>query len=308
MKSRTAALALFLVIPLFADVTIRYTSSYKTAFSLAAGQIPEASLAALNRPSEIRIKGNKAYQVLGKFVSITDLTTNEVTFIDAEGMRFGTTQANQIAGLVAKALPQMPPQAKSFADMVKTEVQSRKTGRMEKIHGLDAEETEVTVNININMPNLPNTPGSGPTMKVVMQVWRASQDEIAHNPALTEFVKYSNLTASSMDPLAALRQLPGPMQGLSESFRPVFEEMSRDQALLLRTHMEASSPMMSVLMPQGAPGIDPNAPLMSSDQEIAELSADPVDESIFGVPMGYKKVEIEEIFKDQVSAMLGKAQ
>ena len=141
-----------------------------------------------------------------------------------------------------------------------------------------------------------------------MQVWRASQNEIAHNPALVELVKYSNLTASSMDPLATLRQMPGPMQGLTESFKPVFEEMGKDKALLLRTHMEASSPMMSLLMPQGAPGVDPNSPLMSADQEISELSADPIDESIFQVPMGYKKVEIEEIFKDQVGALLGKPQ
>jgi hypothetical protein len=189
--------------------------------------------------------------------------------------------------------------------MVKTEVQSRKTGRVEKIHGLEAEETEVTVNININMPNLPT---NGPAMKMVMQVWRASQNEIAHNPALIELVKYSNLTANSMDPVATLRQMSGPMQGLTQSFGPVFEEMGKDKALLLRTHMEASSPMMSVLMPQGAPGIDPDSPLMSADQEIAELSADPVDESIFRVPTGYKKVEIEEIFKDQVAALIGKSQ
>src|SRR5215471_5317935 len=97
MKSCAAALALFLITPLFADVTVRYTSSYKTAFSLGPGTMPDASLAALNRPSEIRIKGNKAYQVLGKFMSITDLASNEVTYVDPEGMRFGTAQADQIA-------------------------------------------------------------------------------------------------------------------------------------------------------------------------------------------------------------------
>src|SRR5215471_18259400 len=303
MKSRTAVLLLFLAIPLFADVTVRYSSNFKTAFSLGPGPMPDASLAGLNRPSEIRIKGNKAYQVLGKYISITDLTTNEVTYVDPEGMRFGTVQTDQIASKVSKSLPQLPAQAQSLADMLKTEVQSRKTGRVEKIHGLDAEETEVIVNINVNMPNLP---AGGPALKMVMQVWRASQEEVARNPALVELVKYSNLTANSMDPLATLRQMPGAMQGLTQSFGPVFEEMGKDKALLLRTHMEASSPMMSILMPQGAPGVDPNSPLMSADQEISELSADPIDESIFRVPMGYKKVEIEEIFRDQVGAVLGK--
>jgi hypothetical protein len=309
MRSRAISLALLIMgPPLLADVTVRYKSDYKLGFALppgAAGQIPDASLAALNRPSEIRIKGKKAYQVLGKFVSITDLSTNEVTYIDPEGMRFGTAPADQIAAIIAKAMPKGPGTTQSIADMIKTEVQSRKTGRMETIHGVEAEESEVLVTLNINLPNMPV---GGPAMKMVIRVWRATEDEIAHNPALGELARYSRLTASWMDPGSMLRQLSGPLQGFSQSFGPLFEEMSKDKALLLRTHMDATSPMMAVLSPQAAPaGIDPNAPLVSTNQEITELSTDPVDESIFRIPEQYRKVELEEIFKDQIAAMTGGA-
>src|SRR6516164_8634861 len=145
MNRRIAALALlFWSVPLLADVTVRYSWDYKLGFSLppgAAGQIPNASLAALNRPSEVRIKGNKAYQSFGKYSSITDLSTNEVIYLDLDGMRYGTAQADQVAEIISRAMPQVP-QVQGLTDMMKTDIQSRKTGRTETIQGIQAEEYE----------------------------------------------------------------------------------------------------------------------------------------------------------------------
>ena len=304
---------LALATPLFADVTLRYTADYKLGFSLpqgAAGQIPAASLAALNRPTEIRIKGNKAYQTLGDFVAITNLDTNEVTYLDPAGKRFGTAQADQVASIVAQAMPPVPAQAQSFADLLKADVQSRKTGRTETIHGIAAEEHEIVVSLSIDIPNLP--PGN-PAMKLVMQMWRAAPAEADGNPALKELARYSNLTASSLSPAEFLRNLTGPMQAFSKSMGPLVEEMTKDKTLVVRTQLEATSPMMAMLAPQlqqqgqALPaGIDPTAPLLSANQEIAELSTDPVDEAVFKIPEGYRKVDIQEILKDQIAAMAGK--
>ena len=309
MNRRIAALALlFWSVPLLADVTVRYSWDYKLGFSLppgAAGQIPAASLAALNRPSEVRIKGDKAYQSLGKFASITDLTTNEVTYLDPEGMRYGIAPADQITAIIARAMPQMPT-VQGLADMLKTDVQSRKTGRTETIHGVQAEEYEIVMNLSLTIPN---APAGGPVMHMVMQMWRAVAGETSRNAALGELARYSNVTASSINPADFLRRLAGPLQGFTQTIGPLIEEMTKDNALVLRTHLEASSPMIAMLSPQALPaGLDPNAPLVSANQEIAELSTDPVDESFFKVPAGYRKVEVEEILKDQLAALAGQQQ
>jgi hypothetical protein len=307
MNRRLAAFTLLaLSTPLLADVTVRYTWDYKLGFSLppgAAGQIPAASLAALNRPSEVRIKGNKVYQSLGKYSSITDLTTNEVTYLDPDGRRYGTAQADQIASIIAGAMPQMPPQMQGLADMIKTDVQSKKTGKTEKIQGIQAEEYEIVMNLTLNVPNMP---AAGPAMRMVLLMWRAAADDIANNAALKELARYSNLTASSMNPADFLRKLSGPLQGFSQSMSPLIEEMTKGNALVLRTHMEATSPMMAMLAPQALPaGMDPNSPLVSANQDIAEFSTDPVDEAIFKIPDGYTKVDVQEILKDQIAALAG---
>jgi hypothetical protein len=314
MNRRYLALALLIAgTPLLADVTVRYSSDYKLGFSLppgTAGQIPAASLAALNRPSEIRIKGNRAYQTLGNFTAITNLDTNEVTYIDPAGKRYGTAQSDQVASILAAAMPAVPAQAQGFADMLKTDVQSRKTGRTETIHGIAAEEQEIVISLNMDLPNLP---AGSPAMRLVMQMWRAVPDETERNPALKELARYSSLTASAMSPGEFLRKLTGPMQAFSKSMSPLIDEMTKEKTLVVRTKIEATSPLMAMLAPQlqaqgqALPGgIDPNAPLVTVNQELADLSTDPVDAAIFQIPEGYRKVAIEEILKDQIAAISAK--
>jgi hypothetical protein len=308
MNRRFAAFALLVLsTPLLADITVRYAWDYKLGFSLppgAAGQIPNASLAALNRPSEVRIKGNKAYQSFGKYSSITDLSTNEVIYLDLDGMRYGTAQADQVAEIISRAMPQVP-QVQGLTDMMKTDIQSRKTGRTETIQGIQAEEYEIVMNISLKSPNVP---AGGPAMRMVMQMWRASESETERNAALGELARYSKMTASSINPADFLRKLSGPLQGLSDSMGPLIAEMTKDNGLIVRTHVEASSPMLAMLSPQSLPaGLDPTAPLVSANQEIAELSTKPVDESIFQIPAGFRKVDVEEILKDQIAAMSGQA-
>ena len=305
MNRRLAALALLVLsTPLLADITVRYTWDYKLGFSLppgAAGQIPNASLAALNRPSEVRIKGNKAYQSLGKYASITDLSTNEVTYLDPDGMRYGTAPGDRIAEIIARAMPQVGPQVQGLADMIKTDVQSRKTGRTETIQGIQAEEYEIVMNMSLNMPNVP---AGGPAMHMVIQMWRAAEGETTRNAALGELARYSKVTASAINPSDFVRKFSGPLQGFSESIGPLIAEMTKDNAVVVRTHLEATSPMLALLSPQSLPaGLDPNAPLVSANQDIAELSTNPVDESIFKIPAGYRKVDVEEILKDQIAAL-----
>jgi hypothetical protein len=297
--------------PLFADVTVKYTADYKLGFALPqglAGQMPTSTLALLNRPTEIRIKGNQVYQTLGSFITITNLDTNEVTCVDPEGKRFGTASSEKVASILSAAVP-IPAQTQSFADMLKADVQSRKTGRTDTIRGISAEEQEIVVTVNIDIPNLP---AGTPAMKLTMNMWRAAPGEVEKSASLRELSRYSSLTSSTMNPAAILRNLSGPLQAFSKSMLPIIDELSKENAVVLRTHTEATSPMMAMLAPQlqaqgqaRPAGIDPNAPLLTASQEVAELSTDAVDAAIFKIPEGYRKVDFEEIIKDQIAAISG---
>ena len=59
-------------------------------------------------------------------------------------------------------------------------------------------------------------------------------------------------------------------------------------------------------LPQQAGGpladLDPNAPLMQINQEVVELSTDPLDDAIFQVPANFQPASLEDILKGAVSA------
>jgi hypothetical protein len=92
-------------------------------------------------------------------------------------------------------------------------------------------------------------------------------------------------------------------------FQDAMKELQSQPGVMLRTHMEMTSPMMAAAAPllqaqgQALPqGLDANAPLFSMTNEIVEVSTAPIDDSIFQIPEGYRKVEFAEILKDQFAA------
>jgi hypothetical protein len=248
----------------------------------------------------IRIKGDKAYASMGKFSSITDFANNQVTYIDSENSRFATVPAKEFASKLANSMPQLPPQAAGLSNMLKADVQSRKTGRSEVIRGIRAEEYEVIVALTLTMPNLPTS--NGPAVRMVMQIWRANAEDAATNPAFSEFMRFSSRSESSMNPADVLRQLAGPLQSFGQSVGAIRDEMMKEKSPALRIHMEESSPMLSALAPRQT-GVDPAAPLMSFDQEMVDFSTEPVEDSVFLPPAGFKSVALEEILKDQFAKL-----
>jgi hypothetical protein len=299
MRRRFVAPAvLILATPLFAEVTVHYNTDFKLGTFLPpamADQVRSSGLGALDGPTVIRIKGDKAYTSIGKFSFITDFATNQVTYIDSENSRFATVPVGELASKLADSMPQLPKQAAGLNNMFKADVQSRKTGRSEVIRGVRAEEYEVIVALTLSLPDVPAN--SGPAVRMIMQIWRANAEEAASNPALAEFMRYSSRSESSMNPADVMRKLTGPLQSLGQSFSAIREEMMKEKSPALRIHMEESSPMLA-LAPQGAGG-GPASPLVSFDQEMVEFSTAPVEDSVFLTPAGFKNVALEEILKDQ---------
>lgn len=315
MPSRFVAFSvLFLATPLFADITVRYSTDFTVNPSFPAGivdQIRNTGLGAFG-PTEIRIKGDKAYANVGKFSFVADFVTNQLTYIDSANRRYATVQADEFGSRLASSMPQLPPQADALANMFKADVQSRKTGQSATIRGLAADEYEMVVGLSISLPNLPT--GSGPAVRVVMRIWRANTDGAATNPALSEFMRFSDRAGSFMNPTNFLSNLAGPFQSLGQNIKTIQDELLKQKSPVLRIQMEETSPMLAALLPQargaGQPppaNFDPAAPLISFNEEIVELSTTPVEDSLFQAPAGFSKVALEEILKDQFAAIAAPA-
>lgn len=315
MGSRIVAFSvLLLATPLFADITVRYDTDFKMSPSLPAGvlnQVRDTGFGAFG-PTEIRIKGDKAYTSMGKYSFVTDFATNQLTYIDSANRRYATVPIEEFGSKLAGSMPRLPPQAAGLAEMFKADIQSRKTGQSATIRGLSADEYEVVVALNVSLPNLPT--GGGPAVRVVMHIWRANTEETASNPALSEFMRFSDRSKSFMSATDFLSNLAGPLQSLGQSAKTIQAELTKQNSPVLRIQMEETSPMLAALLPQaqgaGQPrpaNFDPAAPLVSFNQEMVELSTTPVEDSVFQAPAGFTKVALDEILKDQFAAITAPA-
>jgi hypothetical protein len=139
-----------------------------------------------------------------------------------------------------------------------------------------------------------------------MQFWRAVRDDFPRTPGLAELARYSERSTSAMDPSDFVRRLLDQLPSLGQGVSDLEKEIMKDHSPVLRSHVEESSPMLASLAEQLPPGqslphgIDPAAPMFSFTQEMVDLSAEPVEDSIFLVPAGYSKVALEEILKTQL--------
>jgi hypothetical protein len=306
LRSSTGfALLLASLAPLMrADATLRYHTDVKAAGAIEIAGPVDQMLGGM-RDMVIQIKGNKAHSSQGKLTSIMDLKTQDLTLIDASNKRFATVPASQYAEQTKKALPAIPEQARSVFSSMKSNMESRSTGRTDTIQGIQAEEHEFVLTMDMALPGGPPTPA--PFMKMVMQIWTAKPEEAQRVPALLEFKNYT-ASASSLNPAETIKQLLGGMPGMGDSLAAMAAEMSKNGGLMLRTHTELFMPVLAMMSQQiprqpgqaPLPVLDPNAPLMQLNQEVVELSTTPLDDALFQVPADYQAASLEEILKAAV--------
>jgi hypothetical protein len=291
---------------MWGDVTVHYHTDIHTSAIIPAAALEQA-LGGL-RDMDIRIKGNKAYSSQGILTSIVDLTTQEVILVDPAHKRFATVPSAQYGQQLETAVSSMPAQARAMLSSMKTNLESRSTGRSATIQGIQTEEREFVLTVDMPVPGGPATPA--PFLKMVMQVWIAKPEETLGVPALQELKKYRTSAGSAMNLVGTIKQLLAAMPGLGDNLSSMIEEMSNDNSISLRTHTEIVMPVLALLIQQapqqagrGLPtGLDPNAPLLEISQEVVGLSADPVNDALFQVPADYQTATLEEVLKGAVSA------
>lgn len=303
MRNNGWMLLLALLAPLLrGDATLRYHTDVKTAAGvpgLPAGGVPD--LAGM-RDMVVRIKGNKAYSTQGNLTSIMDLTTQEMIVTDTVNKRFAKVPASQYTEQAKAAIPAMPSEARAALASMKTTVDSRMTGRTATIQGIQSEEHEFILTMDLP-PGGP--PQAGPMMKMLMQIWTAKPDEAQRVPALQEFHNYTASASSAMNPMELVKQVFSTLPGLGDSLGSMIADMTKSGSMSMRVHTEVTMPFLAAMFKQGVPlppGFDPSKPLMEMNQELVELSTDPVDAALFEIPSGYQPATLEEILKGVVAA------
>ncbi|MBZ5606936.1 MAG: hypothetical protein LAP38_01650 [Acidobacteriia bacterium] len=302
---RAALLATVFMAPVLrADVTVRYKNDFQSASFLPAGAMPSKS--SVPQLSVMRLKGSKAYADLGAFSSVIDVGSGEITLIDADHKKFAKAPFKDYENRVEEALaaikPVLSPEAQKTLDSMKSSVALKKTGRTDVIQGVQAEETEMTVLIDMALPE--GLPQAGPMMRVVMQFWGARPEEAPRVPAIRQLAGFSAYNSAVMNPFEMIEKTLAHVPGMSQDFAPKLRELASNSPLLLKSHVALFMPMMAQLAQQmekqGQPlpaGFDPSAPLIELNTEIVEMSVDAIQDSVFDVPADFEIASFDEILK-----------
>lgn len=308
--------SIFLAPAVRADVTLRYETEWKPAAALQPfmAQAMQTMQGGAGTATSIRMKGNLGYATAGKLIEIFDFTKGDVTVVDAASKTFAALPLSQLVDKMAGAMPQpTAPQGmqafQQILESIKTSVDSKITGKTDEIQGVQAEEREVTFTMEIPMPpGMAKQTGPSMSVKIVMHIWTAKKEEALRVPAIRELTGYQAWQRYIMNPAGMFEKLAGKMPGVSHAIGPLVEEMSKNQSVMLRTHTEIYMPFLATLAKQASaagqsfPALDPDAPLLEMNQEVAELSTAPVDASLFEIPKGYTAVTADELFRATFTA------
>ncbi len=265
-----------------ADATIRYEYQMTPAVLMPAG-MPHSQI--------VRIKGNKAWYQSGDQTFVLDLAKQEMTLMDAAGKTYATTPLSQYAKLALAAMPEAPagvgPSVQDILAKMKTTTQSKVTGKTDSILGVQAAEREVDFTIEIPMPE--GMPISSMSMKMVVHIWSAKPEEALRLPAVRELSALNQWQKYALNLGELFQNMPGAGSGAS-----IVDELSKDQSVILRTTME--------MQMGGMPGLENIAGAgFQMKMEATEISAAPVDDSLFQIPKDYDRKPFDQILKATIA-------
>jgi len=249
---------------------------------------------------------------------LLDFTKQQITLLDSMHKLFATTYIKDFPGEIGAAMPTMPampPAAQKILESVKSNFSAQKTGRTDMILGVQVEESELTLTIELPVPaDLPLPPGMFKPgeivtiMKMVMQIWSATPGEVQRVPALSELASHMSATRL-MNRAGWMQQTLGRLPGFAEGSAPMFDYFSKSTSPMLKSHSEMYMPIMARIaqvlqaMGQKPPaGLDSDGPLFETNTETVEISDAALDDSIFQVPADYQPTNLTDLFKTLMPA------
>jgi hypothetical protein len=285
-----------------ADVTTRYNTeiTINPAVSALAASAKKGANWSAPQEMTLRLKGVKGFSSAMGVESIIDFGTKEMTILDPSSMRYAKMTSEQFADELVKALPQMSAATSAALASVTPSVSPASlTGRTAVIQGVAAEEREMVV--SMEGPAIPNAP-AGLAVRMVMQIWAAKSSEATRVPAIRELTAHSLESFANMNPMANLERVMKQLPGFGDSLEPFLKE-TQNGTVILRMHIDLFIPAMAAIMKRmAADGLDEGAPFAQVNQELVELSTEPIPDSAFQIPEGYREVSSSEL----VQAVLAK--
>jgi hypothetical protein len=305
-SARTSLLVLFCAaFTAKADVTIRYKSDVQLASFLPPeifDQFNKSLKPGLDAAVQtIRMKDGKAASLTGNFSCLVDFNKQELSLLDGENKRVAIVPAAKFNESWAGSMPQIPEQARKMFESMKVDFQSRLTGQSEVIQGVQAEEREFV--LSMEMP-VPGEEEAIPAMKLVMRIWTAKPEEALRVQAIRELTAYNLWTSFVMNPVQGMGKIFSYMPGFGEGMNRMMAELSKSKTVMLRTETKLYSSFFVQLaqrmQQQGKPlpeGFDPDSPLVDVTQNVAELSTAPLEDAVFQVPEGYQRAPIADLMQ-----------
>jgi len=324
----SAAFAISLVAPsLFADSTVSYKYDIKPGAGAPArmlGPILEAAKSKMPTSTVIQIKGKLARATSLPFVTVSDFDKQVVTVIDPAHTQFATVYMkdyqDEVLSLLQSSMPSMPADAQKIMDSMQSSFSSQNTGKTDTVMGIQVEETEMT--LVVTMPAKPGatpstdaTPAAEPQvlLQMVIHMWTALPSEVERVPALKEFsTVYGDPGANQvMNPTGSMGKMFGSLPGMGKGFASMMEAMQEKKAILLKTQFEMFMPMAQAMLAaqarekgtDQAQTSDAAAPFMEMTMEVENISAAPIDDSVFAVPRDYRLVSVPEFLKSFMPAL-----
>ena len=275
----------------WADLAVRY----KLDFQVGA-VLPPAIVDAVRQqvagfiPNDMsmRVRDGKCTSSVGALTSIVNATTGEITLLNPKTKQFATTPAATYADKIAGSTL-LPPAAQQMLANLKVDVQTSKTGQTGSINDILAEETLITLTIA--------GPDPATSLRLDMDEWLPAASEFDRVPALKELGSCSTAAGMS-DPSVMLDKLFGQVPGASAKLSEAVKALSIKGSAVLKMQISVHAPGLGALLQsQGAAGVDPDAPLVVMQMNLAEFSLDPLPDTLFQVPAGYQEAPSEDLLK-----------
>ncbi len=110
-----------------------------------------------------------------------------------------------------------------------------------------------------------------------IHTWLANPDELNRIPALRQYAATAQRALNVSAAGDAMEKLFEQLPGVAEKMRVLTDEVARNAgSLTVKTQA-------ALYIPKG----DPNAPMLTMTTDLAEISSDPIDDSVFAVPAGF---------------------
>ena len=285
MRHVVRRLTLFLVLGVCcrAELTLRYTVEMKIGSGAppALAKALEQQMAATPpQGRSIRIKGDKTLSKLGALTAIIDNSTSAITLLNPATKQYAqVSTAEVIDGLKAK----LPTATAAVLKNMKFDVQTSNTGQFATLSGMRAEEHLMRLTVSMDLPGTPE----GPLIRMEIHTWLASPDELNRIPALRQYAATAQRALSVSAAGDAMEKLFDQLPGVADKMRLLTDEAARNAgSLTLKTQA-------ALYIPKG----DPNAPMLTTTNDLAEISSDPIDDSVFAVPPDFQLAPPAELVK-----------